>query len=78
MNTQGTPHIRSPWRLSTWFDYFIRFMHPRQTVPVRMTKRQELLAAQDKKRQEQRAHVLELLREVKEKHHQEPMHPKGL
>jgi hypothetical protein len=77
MNTQGTPHARSPWHLSTWSDYFNRFMHPHQQVPVRMTRRQELLAAQDKKRQEQRAHVLELLREVKEKHHGGAMHPKG-
>jgi hypothetical protein len=36
--------------------------------PVHMTRRQELLAAQERKRKEQHAHVLELLREVKEKH----------
>jgi hypothetical protein len=42
-----------------------------------MTRRQELLAAQDKKRQEHRAHVLELLREVKEKNRHSMMHPKG-
>jgi hypothetical protein len=42
-----------------------------------MTRRQELLAAQDRKRQEQRAHVLELLREVREKHHDPAMHLKG-
>jgi len=77
MNTQGTPHARSPWHLSTWSDYFARFMHPaakdsRQQVPVRMTHRQELLAAQDKRRQERRAHVLELLREVREKHQHAP------
>jgi hypothetical protein len=38
---------------------------------VPMTRRQALLAAQDRKRQEHRAHVLELLNEVREKnsHH---------
>jgi hypothetical protein len=78
MNTQGTPHARSPWHLSTWSDYLIRFIHPKDSqVPVRMTRRQELLAAQDKKRQEHRAHVLELLREVKEKNHHAVAHPKG-
>ena len=78
MNTQATPHARSPWHLSTWSDYLMRVMRPgRQQVPVHMTRRQELLAAQDKKRQEQRAHVLELLREVKEKNHHAAMHPKG-
>jgi predicted GTPase len=79
MNTQGTPHARSPWHLSTWSDYLIRFIHPKHAqVPVRMTRRQELLAAQDQKRREHRAHVLELLREVKEKNHHATAHPKGL
>jgi hypothetical protein len=73
MNTQGTPHARSPWHLSTWSDYFVRFVHlttkdGRHEEPVHMTRRQELLAARDKQRKEQRAHVLELLREVREKH----------
>lgn len=81
MNTQGTPHARSPWHLSTWSDYWIRFIHPAAKgsgqQPLRMTRRQELLAAQDKKRQEHRAHVLELLREVKEKNRHSMMHPKG-
>lgn len=77
MNTQGTPHSRSPWHLSTWSDYLARIVRPPakdayRQPPVRMTRRQELLAAQDKRRQEQRAHVLELLREVREKHHGEP------
>jgi hypothetical protein len=36
------------------------------------TRRQELLAAQEQKRREQRAHVLELLREVKDKHQHTP------
>jgi hypothetical protein len=77
MHTQATPHARSPWHLSTWADYLNRFVRPRDEVPVRMTRRQELLAAQDRKRQEQRAHVLELLREVKEKNHQAVAHSKG-
>jgi hypothetical protein len=79
MNTQGTPNARSPWHLSTWSDYLIRFIHPKdyRAVPVGMTRRQELLAAQDRKRQEHRAHVLELLREVKEKNHHAAVHPKG-
>jgi hypothetical protein len=75
MNTPGSSH--SPWHLSTWSEYITRIVHPvtkvslRQT-PARMTRRQELLAAQDQKRREQRAHVLELLREVKEKHRNVP------
>jgi hypothetical protein len=38
---------------------------------VHLTRRQELLAAQEQKRREQHAHVLELLREVKEKRQHE-------
>jgi hypothetical protein len=75
MNTPGSSH--SPWHFRTWSDYFARMVRPTEKnlvrqIPVRMTRRQELLAAQDKKRKEQRAHVLELLREVKEKHDQNP------
>jgi hypothetical protein len=75
MNTQGSSH--SPWHFGTWSDYISRIVHPVTgaslgKAPVRMTRRQELLAAQDRKRQEQRAHVLELLREVKEKNHDHP------
>jgi hypothetical protein len=79
MSSQATPHARSPWHLSTWADYLNRFVRPResQVVQVRMTRRQELLAAQDQKRREQRAHVLELLREVKEKNHEAALHAKG-
>lgn len=74
MSTPGSSH--SPWHFSAWSDYIARIVHPtkaslRQT-PVRMTRRQELLAAQDQKRQEKRAHVLELLREVQEKHRDMP------
>jgi hypothetical protein len=71
MNAPGAPH--SPWQFSALSDYIARIVRPRgklsmQHGPVRMTRRQELLAAQEQKRREQRAHVLELLREVKEKH----------
>ncbi|MBE1162771.1 hypothetical protein [Dyella acidiphila] len=71
MNTQGAPHARSPWHLSTWSDYLAQLMHPQVQPPVHMTRRQELLAAQDKRRQEHRDQVLELLREVREKRHAE-------
>lgn len=75
MNTPGSTH--SSWHFRVLSDYIARIVHPvakntfRQ-APVRMTRRQELLAAQDRKRKEQRAHVLDLLREVKEKHDQNP------
>jgi len=60
---------RSLWHISTWSDYFSRIVHPVvRKAPVCLTRRQELLAAQEEKRQEHRAHVLELLREVKDKH----------
>ncbi|WP_333677141.1 hypothetical protein [Dyella sp.] len=65
--TPGSPN--SLWHLSTWSDYLSRIMRPAtKQPPVHMTRRQELLAAQERKRKEQHAHVLELLREVKEKH----------
>jgi beta-phosphoglucomutase-like phosphatase (HAD superfamily) len=75
MQTPGSSH--SPWHFRTWSEYFARMIRPTERsefrrTPVRMTRRQELLAAQDKKRKEQRAHVLELLREVKEKSGQNP------
>jgi hypothetical protein len=71
MNASGAPH--SPWHFGVLSDYIARIIRTRgkmsmQQAPARMTRRQELLAAQDQKRREQRAHVLELLREVKEKH----------
>jgi hypothetical protein len=70
--TPGSPH--SLWNLSTWSDYISRIVRPmtKAQTPVRMTRRQQLLAAQEQRRREQHAHVLELLREVKEKHQQEP------
>lgn len=68
----GSPH--SLWNLSTWSDYISRIVRPAtKTQPaVHMTRRQQLLAAQEQKRREQHAHVLELLREVKEKHQHAP------
>ncbi|MFC3651275.1 hypothetical protein ACFONN_06955 [Dyella humi] len=69
--TPGSPH--SLWNLSTWSDYISRIVRPAKAQPpVRMTRRQQLLAAQEQKRREQHAHVLELLREVKEKHQHAP------
>lgn len=75
MNTPGSTH--SSWHFRVLSDYIARIVHPvakntLRQAPVRMTRRQELLAAQDRKRKEQRAHVLDLLREVKEKHDQNP------
>lgn len=69
-STSGSPH--SLWHLSTWSDYLSRIVRPgsrtsARQIPMHMTRRQELLLAQEQKRREQRAHVLELLREVKEK-----------
>jgi hypothetical protein len=71
MNESGTPH--SPWHFRALSDYIARVVHSHgkmsaRQAPQRMTRRQELLAAQEQKRREHRAHVLELLREVKEKH----------
>lgn len=71
MNASGTPH--SSWHFGALTDYIARIVHPHgktstRQAPARKTRRQELLAAQEQKRREHRAHVLELLREVKEKH----------
>lgn len=73
MNSPGSSRSSSPFRM--WSDYLARIVHPTAKAtpryqPVSMTRRQELLAAQDRKRKEQRAHVLELLEEVKHKHEQ--------
>lgn len=66
----GSSH--SLWQ--TCSDYINRIVRPAAKAehPVRMTRRQELLAAQEQKRREQHAHVLELLREVKEKNQHTP------
>lgn len=78
MNTPGSSTSSSShalwWRPSTWSDYFTRIVRhgtktSAQQVPVHRTRRQELLLAQELRRKEQREHVLELLREVKEKNH---------
>ncbi|RUL78373.1 hypothetical protein [Dyella choica] len=79
MNTPGSIH--SLWHLRTWSNYFNHLVNAtaKKTTqaPAHMTRRQELLAAQEQKRREQRAHVLELLREVKEKHQHERHHDRG-
>lgn len=69
-SSRSSGTTRSLWHLSTWSDYINRMVHPvlKPSIPVHMTRRQQLLAAQDQKRKEHREHVLELLREVKEKH----------
>ena len=74
MNSQGTPHTSGRFR--AWSAYLSRIVHPsasksslQQAMP---TRRQSLLAAQEQKKREHRVHVLELLREVKEKNQQHP------
>lgn len=84
MNNLGSLSPRSPgsthsfWHLSTWTDYLNRVLRPAKTMPppAPMTRRQQLLAAQEQKRREHRARVLELLREVKDKHQHAP-HEQG-
>ena len=79
MNTPGSVPPRSPgatqslWHPSTWSHYINQLVQAtrKSGPPVHLTRRQELLAAQEQKRREQHAHVLELLREVKEKHQHE-------
>ena len=63
---------QSPLHFRTWANYFTRFMHPAAVSdqPMRpMTRRQQLLEAQELKQRAQREHLLELLREVKDRHH---------
>jgi hypothetical protein len=66
-------HPPSPLHFRTWVHYFAHIMHPSSTAasdqalqPV--TRRQQLLEAQELKRRAQREQMLELLREVKERH----------
>ncbi|MBD8879567.1 MULTISPECIES: hypothetical protein [Rhodanobacter] len=64
---------QSPRRFRTWVNYFTHIMHPSSTAasdrPLRpMTRRQQLLEAQELKQRAQREHLLELLREVKDRH----------
>lgn len=67
------PHPQSPLHFRAWVNYFTHIMHPSSAAAsdrvVRpMTRRQQLLEAQELKRCAQREHMLELLREVKERH----------
>lgn len=71
MKIESSP--RSPLHFRTWVNYFTHIMHPSSVAvsdrAVRpMTRRQQLLEAQELKRRAQREHMLELLREVKERH----------
>lgn len=66
-------HTRSPLQFRAWVNYFSHVMHPSSTATADqgsrpMTRRQQLLAAQELKQHGQREHLLELLREVKERH----------
>ncbi|MFK2931231.1 hypothetical protein [Dyella agri] len=66
-------HIPSPLHFRAWVDYFAHLMHPSSAaaanrVPPPLTRRQQLLEAQELKRRVQREHMLELLREVKDRH----------
>ena len=66
-------HPPSPLRFRTWVNYFTHIMHPSSlAAPDRvvrpMTRRQQLLEAKELKQRAQREHLLELLREVKERH----------
>jgi hypothetical protein len=64
---------QSPLHFRTWANYFTRIMHPSsmavsdQALPT-MTRRRQLLEAQELKRRAQREQLLELLREVKDRH----------
>ncbi|MBD8900169.1 hypothetical protein [Rhodanobacter sp. DHG33] len=63
----------SPQRFRAWVNYFTHIVHPSSSAtPDRtsrpLTKRQQLLEAQELKRRAHREHMLELLREVKERH----------
>lgn len=66
-------HPQSPLHFRTWVNYFTHIVHPSSVaasdrVPRPLTRRQQLLEAQESKRRAQREHMLELLREVKERH----------
>jgi hypothetical protein len=70
MNTRNEPHAQSLWHVSAWPGFIAHIAHrPAKDAsgqtPVRMTRRQKLLAAQELKRQEQRAHLLEQLSYIK-------------
>lgn len=66
-------HPQSPLHFRAWVNYFTHIMHPSSSaVPDQvsrpMTRRQQLLEAQELKQRAQREHLLELLHEVKERH----------
>jgi len=65
-------HPRSPLHFRTWVNYFTHIMHPSSSASDRvvrpMTRRQQLLEAKELKQRAQREHLLDLLREVKERH----------
>ncbi|WP_460876834.1 hypothetical protein [Rhodanobacter koreensis] len=70
MNTQDVSRTQSLWHVSTWPGFIAHIVHrqakePSGQMPVRMTKRQMLLAAQDLKRREQRELILGQLRYIK-------------
>jgi hypothetical protein len=64
---------RSPLHFRAWVNYFTHIVHPSAATvsdraPRPVTRRQQLLQAQELKRRAQREHMLELLREVKDRH----------
>jgi hypothetical protein len=68
MHTHNASRSPSLWHVSAWPDFIARMIHrPAKEVPapVRMTRRQLLLAAQELKRREQHAHLLEQLSYIK-------------
>lgn len=63
----------SPLHFRAWINYFAHIVHPAPAaapdrVSPPLTRRQQLLEAQELKRRAQRGHMLGLVREVKEKH----------
>lgn len=70
MQTHNASHFSSLWHVSAWPDFIARMIHrpakeAANPASMRMTRRQILLAAQDLKRREQRAHLLEQLSYIK-------------
>ncbi len=69
MNARHTPHAHPLWHPSEWSAYLSRWVHPHAArpaePPVHLTRRQVLLAEQERRRQERRAHMLEQLNHIK-------------
>lgn len=70
MNTPDVSRSQSPWRVSAWSGFIAHIIHrpAKETsgqAPVCMTRRQMLLAAQDLKRREQHAQLLDQLSYIK-------------